>query len=114
MRKMMAAVVLWGAVAFAAGNTGATSKEGGEEGAKQFSQQMDKAWNGKDAKGLSDLFTDKATLISPFGDKGDGRAGVEKLFSRHMEQDLKGTTLRTEVGSVQTVSPDVAVVDLTQ
>src|SRR4051812_36449305 len=74
MRALMAAITLFGAVAFAAGNTGSTnaSKEGGDQGAKELSQQMEKAWNGHDAKSLSSLFTDKGTLISPFGDKGTG------------------------------------------
>ena len=70
------------------------------------------AWEKDDAKAMSSAWTEDATLINPFGRKANGRAEMEKIFVDEHATIFKGTTYEISDVTVQSISADVAVADV--
>ena len=73
--------------------------------------QFTAAWNKADAKATAQCFTDDADYISSTGQKGDGRAGIEKVLAEQFAGVYKGATLKTTITSIRFLKPDVAIVN---
>lgn len=75
------------------------------EGAAQF----EVAWNRKDAKAISDLFTMDAERIAINGERVIGRASVEKQFAESFVNRPASDAVTVTPVSIHFLSPDVAV-----
>ena len=62
-----------------------------------------------DVKALASLYTESAIRVSPEGGKVIGRAAIEKEFATNFAGPWKGATIKIQVGSVQTVGPEISV-----
>jgi uncharacterized protein (TIGR02246 family) len=62
-----------------------------------------------DAKALAGLYTENALRVTPEGGTAIGRAAIEKEFLANFAGPWKGAKIAIKLGSIQAVSPDVAV-----
>jgi uncharacterized protein (TIGR02246 family) len=74
--------------------------------------QFEAAWNKDDAHAMAAVWTEDGTVINPMGVTGHGRAEIEKIFAAEHSSHFKNTTYTRTETSVQWVTADVAVVDL--
>jgi uncharacterized protein (TIGR02246 family) len=86
-----------------------------ESGAKaaidSLNQEFVAAWNVHDAKKMASFWAENGDLINPFGRKGSGRAGVEKIFEAEHGGEMKASTYKIESMSVRELTADVALGD---
>ena len=73
--------------------------------------QFAASWNKADAKATAQFFTDDGDYVSSTGQRGDGRAGVEKILAQQFSGVYKGATLKNTVTSIRFLKPDVAIVN---
>ncbi|MGH9379556.1 MAG: SgcJ/EcaC family oxidoreductase [Thermoanaerobaculia bacterium] len=113
---MAATAVLLSAAAATAIETRAQSVEesGGANDAavRSLWSTLDAAWNERDARRFSDLFTVDATFV--FVDRRqalEGRATIRELFEERFPQFADDLRHLTTVGRIHTVAPDVLTVD---
>jgi len=88
----------------------AADMSGAEAKLAAQAQAFSAAWAKDDAKGLAALFTEKGTLINPFGRLAAGRAAIETLFHDEHTTFKAGTRFDVKIARVDWVTPDVAVV----
>jgi uncharacterized protein (TIGR02246 family) len=69
------------------------------------------AWNKADAKATAQFFTDDADYVSSTGQRGEGRAGIERVLTEQFAGVFKGATLKTTITSIRFLKPDVAIVN---
>lgn len=62
-----------------------------------------------DAKALAAFYTENAIRVSADGGKVIGRSAIEKEFAANFAGPWKGTKITINVGSIQHVTPDIAV-----
>lgn len=67
------------------------------------------AWNKGEAKNAASFFTDDGVRVGAFGDIQHGRAEIEAAYERLLHQAMAGATVKQERGSVQMLSPDLAI-----
>jgi uncharacterized protein (TIGR02246 family) len=70
------------------------------------------AWDKDDAKAMSMVWTEDATLINPFGRVAKGREEMEKVFVDEHSSIFKNTKYQVDEMTIQMISPDTALVDL--
>ena len=69
------------------------------------------AWKTNDGSALANFFTDDGALISPFGERADGRAAISALYDQYCGNMLRGTSTTFDLLNVRTVGNDHAFVD---
>jgi ketosteroid isomerase-like protein len=75
-------------------------------------KKFTEAFNRFDPKEVSSFWASDGTLISPAGEWGKGRAGVEKVYGHDIALFLKGTTSTFRVEAVRTLKGSHALLDL--
>ncbi len=76
---------------------------------RQGAAQFVVAWNGKDAKALSELFTTDAERIGIHGERVIGRASIEKQFAESFDKRPASDAVTVTPVSIHFLSPEVAV-----
>jgi uncharacterized protein (TIGR02246 family) len=77
-------------------------------------RKFNEAFNRFDAEEVASFWTEDGTLITPAGEIGSGRSGVETAYRHDCETILAGTTSRFEISSVRRLGDDLAFMDLDQ
>src|SRR5262249_14189138 len=67
------------------------------------------AWNKADAKAMAQFFAEDADYISSTGQKGNGRADIEKILAEQFAGAYKGGTIKITTASIRFLKPDVAL-----
>ncbi len=75
-------------------------------------RQFNELFNRLDPKQVAACWAEDGTLITPSGEVGNGRSGVETAFRHDADTILKGTTSRFAITSVRRLGPELAFVDL--
>ena len=75
-------------------------------------RKFNEAFNRHDPKEVASCWTEDGTLITPSGEVGKGRSGVETAFRHDSDTILQGTTSRFAISSVRRLGSDLAFVDL--
>jgi uncharacterized protein (TIGR02246 family) len=75
-------------------------------------RKFNEVFNRLDAKQVASCWTEDGTLITPSGEVGKGRSGVETAFRHDCDTILKGTTSRFAIASVRRLGSDLAFLDL--
>ena len=75
-------------------------------------RKFNEAFNRFDTKQVAACWADDGTLITPSGEVGKGRAGVEVVYRHDCDTILKGTTSRFAIQSVRRLGNDLAFLDL--
>jgi uncharacterized protein (TIGR02246 family) len=75
-------------------------------------KKFNAAFNRADVKEVAGFWESDGTLIGPTGNKGSGRAGVEKVYGDDLNQFLRGTTSTFTIESVRSLGRDLALLDL--
>ncbi|MBA3753611.1 MAG: SgcJ/EcaC family oxidoreductase [Nitrospira sp.] len=86
---------------------------GDDAAIKDRLDQFQAAWNKDDTQAMAAIWAEDGSLINPVGVTAHGRAEVEKIFINEHTNRFKGTTYKTRDVTVQWVTPDVAVADVT-
>jgi len=69
------------------------------------------AWKANDGATVAGFFVDDGSLITPFGQRADGRSAVAAMYSEYFEGMLRGTSTTFNLASVRAVEPDHAFAD---
>lgn len=72
------------------------------------------AWNTNDGVTLADCYVADGSLITPFGQRADGRSAVAAMYAALLAGPLQGTTTTISLARVRTVGADHAFVDAEQ
>jgi uncharacterized protein (TIGR02246 family) len=75
-------------------------------------RKFNELFNRADAKQVAACWTEDGTLITPSGEIGKGRSGVETAYRHDCDTILKGTTSRFAIASVRRLGPELAFLDL--
>ncbi len=75
-------------------------------------RKFNEVFNRLDPKQVASLFAEDGTLITPSGEAGMDRKGVETAFRHDCDTILKGTTSRFEITSVRRLGSELAFLDL--
>lgn len=75
-------------------------------------RKFNEVFNRFDTKAVAACWAEDGTLISPMGEVGRGRAGVETTYRHDCDTILKGTTSRFAIESVRRLGNDLAFLDL--
>jgi uncharacterized protein (TIGR02246 family) len=79
-----------------------------EAALRSFNEQF----NRFDVKKVAACWADDGTLITPTGEVGRGRSGVETAFRHDVDSILKGTKSTFSIASVRRLSPELVFLDL--
>jgi len=69
-------------------------------------------FNKFDAKATAAFWAEEGTLISPAGEAGKGRSGVERVYAHDIEMFLRGTASTFRIDSVRMLKGGYALLDL--
>jgi len=109
--KKLLGILLVAAVA-AATSAPARGADAGDKGAiERLSADFAAGWNGHDAKKMAAVWAEDGDLINPFGQRAQGRAGIEKFFEAEQAGPMKGTAYRVESATVRELDPACAILD---
>ncbi|MGC4114510.1 MAG: nuclear transport factor 2 family protein [Myxococcales bacterium] len=75
-------------------------------------EKFTEAFNRYDTKEVSSFWADDGTLITPGGNFGRGRSGVEKVYREDVETILEGTTSKFTIIGTRKVGSDCLFLDL--
>jgi uncharacterized protein (TIGR02246 family) len=75
-------------------------------------KKFNEAFNTLDPPKVASFWTEDGTLITPSGEAGSNRSGVETAFRHDCDTILKGTKSRFAIASVRRLGPDLAFLDL--
>ncbi len=75
-------------------------------------RKFNEAFNRFDVKQVASCWAEEGTLITPTGEVGRGRSGVETAYRHDCDTILKGTKSRFEIASVRRLGADLAFLDL--
>jgi uncharacterized protein (TIGR02246 family) len=75
-------------------------------------RKFNEAFNRLDPKEVAAFWAEDGTLITPTGEMGRGRSGVETAFRHDVETILAGTKSRFTITSVRRPTPELAFLDL--
>jgi uncharacterized protein (TIGR02246 family) len=81
-----------------------------EKSIHQLIDEVEKAYNAADAKGVANLFTEDAELVDENGNVTHGRAAIEALFVAAFEAK-PGATMSIEVNSIRSIGSGLLVED---
>jgi uncharacterized protein (TIGR02246 family) len=82
-----------------------------ETAAEEFFRLFVDTWKTNDGAGVASLFTDDGALINPFGQRADGRAAIDAMYSEYFAGMLAGTTTTFDLESVRAVETNHAFAD---
>ncbi len=74
-------------------------------------RRFNEAFNRFDTRQVAACWTEDGTLISPTGEVGRGRSGVEAVYRHDCESILEGTRSRLTITSARRLGQDLAFVD---
>jgi uncharacterized protein (TIGR02246 family) len=89
-----------------------TSESKAEPSLEAAFRKFNELFNRRDAKQVAACWTEDGTLITPSGEIGKGRSGVETAYQHDCDTILAGTTSRFTIASVRRLGPELAFVDL--
>jgi ketosteroid isomerase-like protein len=69
-------------------------------------------FNRYDRKGVAACFTEDGTLITPSGEYGNGRTGVERVYGNDVDRFLDGSTSKFTILGARSIGNDCAFLDL--
>jgi uncharacterized protein (TIGR02246 family) len=75
-------------------------------------RKFNEAFNRFDTKNVAACWTEDGTLITPSGEVGKGRSGVEAAYRHDCETILAGTRSTFTIASVRRLGNDLAFMDL--
>jgi uncharacterized protein (TIGR02246 family) len=75
-------------------------------------EKFNAAFNRADVKEVAAFWDPDGSLISPAGNRGSGRAGVEKVYGDDLDQFLRGTTSTFTIETVRMLGRDLALLDM--
>jgi uncharacterized protein (TIGR02246 family) len=75
-------------------------------------RKFNEAFNRFDTKQVASFWAEDGTLITPTGEVGTGRSGVEAAYAHDCETILAGTSSRFTIRSVRRLGNDLAFMDL--
>jgi uncharacterized protein (TIGR02246 family) len=75
-------------------------------------QKFTEAFNRYDRKAVAAHWAEDGTLITPSGEVGKGRAGVEKVYGHDVDTILTGSKSRFTITSARRLSPELVFLDL--
>jgi uncharacterized protein (TIGR02246 family) len=75
-------------------------------------EKFTEAFNRFDTKEVSSFWADDGTLITPGGNFGRGRSGVEKVYREDVETILEGTTSKFTIIGARKIGSDCLFLDL--
>jgi uncharacterized protein (TIGR02246 family) len=75
-------------------------------------RRFNEVFNRFDAQEVASCWTEDGTLITPSGEFGKGRSGVETAYRHDRDTILRGTTSRFEIASVRRLGSELAFLDL--
>jgi uncharacterized protein (TIGR02246 family) len=79
---------------------------------KKQATAFTEAWNAKDSKTLSNLFTQDAALLIPSGESAVGRQEIEQTFTKELQaEENKDAQMSVQVESVRQLKPDLLLSD---
>jgi uncharacterized protein (TIGR02246 family) len=105
----IAAMALAGSMAFLALDLTTASAQTKDPAMDKLAADWSAAFAKGDAKALAGLYTENAIRVTPEGGKVIGRSAIEKELAAMLAAPFKGAKITIQVGSIQQVSPDVAV-----
>lgn len=74
-------------------------------------QRFEELFNKFDGKGVAACWAEDGTLISPTGEVGRGRAGVETVYRHDCDTILEGTRSRFTITSARRLGQELAFLD---
>jgi len=89
-----------------------TTNDKAEPSLEATCRKFNEAFNRFDAKQVAGCWTEDGTLITPSGEYGRGRSGVEAAYRHDCDTILKGTTSTFSISSVRRLGSDLAFMDL--
>ena len=87
-----------------------TNPASDEKAIHQIIDDVEKAYNSGDAKGLASLFTENAEMINARGDVAHGRAAIEAFFAA-VFADGPSSKMTITTKSIRTIGPNLVVED---
>jgi uncharacterized protein (TIGR02246 family) len=75
-------------------------------------RRFNELFNRLDPKQVATCWAEDGTLITPSGEVGKGRSGVETAFRHDCDTILNGTTSRFAISSVRRLGSELAFLDL--
>jgi uncharacterized protein (TIGR02246 family) len=75
-------------------------------------KRFNDAFNRFDAREVASFWAEDGTLITPAGEIGRGRLGVERVYRGDVETILDGTTSTFTIVGERRLGPDLALLDL--
>ena len=75
-------------------------------------KKFNDTFNRFDTKATAAFWAEEGTLLSPAGELGKGRAGVEKVYAHDVEMFLKGTTSTFRIESARMLKGGFALLDM--
>lgn len=89
-----------------------TQEQGFEPSLVATCRRFNDLFNRFDAEQVAACWTEDGTLITPTGEVGRGRSGVEAAYRHDCDTILAGTKSRFTISSVRPVGPEHAFLDL--
>jgi uncharacterized protein (TIGR02246 family) len=87
-------------------------EQGVEPSLEASLRKFNEHFNRFDAKQVAACWTEDGTLITPTGEVGTGRGGVEAAYRHDCDTILAGTSSRFTVVSQRRLGPELAFLDL--
>lgn len=75
-------------------------------------RKFNDAFNRCDRKAVAACFTEDGTLITPSGEYGNGRTGVERAYGHDVDRFLEGSTSTFTIVGARSIGKDCAFLDL--
>jgi uncharacterized protein (TIGR02246 family) len=75
-------------------------------------RMFEDAFNKFDTKAVASCWTEDGTLLTPSGEQGRGRSGVETAYRNDVQTILDGTKSRFTITSVRRLNQDLCFLDL--
>lgn len=75
-------------------------------------RQFNEAFNRHDAQEVASHWAENGSLITPGGERGDGRAGVQRVFQHDADTILAGTSSTFTIAAARPLGPDLCLLDL--
>lgn len=110
MKKAILVLAL--AAVLAASPRSARAADSGTKAAiEKLNQDFAAGWNAHDPKKMAAVWAENGDMINPFGRKGTGPAGVQKIFEDEHASVMKASTLKIESSSVRELGATAAFAD---
>ena len=75
-------------------------------------REFNSAFNRMDPREVASFWDEEGTLVGPTGNRGTGRAGVEKVYADDVNTFLRGTRSTFRIETTRMIGRDLALLDL--